>query len=360
MAVTATIGAFVQVVVAILIVVGFFMLAFFIYNKEAIEAAIVKRSVKLHTYVFRGIKDLNVAKNEVYDTSDRMHPTFRDLPNSVNQLGGAEFTYSFWMYKPEKTSTKQKLSFAVNDKVDGDDLILLVRGNNRQQRFKDVCNVQASAANNVMVKCPLIKFQGQNWEYLVVELNTANTPDGVKEQSRKNCASNKARTWSTANSHKIALSGFNDINFINKWFMVTVVVSDTEPTDNLPVRNKIHVRIYINGVLELDRYVDNELGEVSSENPSVLMQNAGPLYVAPTLTGGGAERTNPVATDLFMANLSYMSYVAKPDEIQTLYKAGFDRNIASSVNQSVANEDRYRASMKNRSMTTGVPQLTSF
>jgi len=360
MAVAATIGAFVQVVVAILLVIGFFLLAFFIYNKEAIEAATVKRSVKKHTYIFRGIKDLTVAKNETYDTSDRAHPTFRDMPNSVNQLGGAEFSYSFWMYKSEKPVTTQKLSFQVNDKVDDDDLILMVRGSNRRQRFADVCKKAVSSTDNVMVKCPLIKFQGQNWDYLVVELNTVETPDGVKEQSRNTCGQNKARGWSTANAHKIALSGFNDLNYIDKWFMVTVVVSDTEPKDNLPVRNKIHVQIYINGVLELDRYVDNSLGEVTNENPSLLLQNRGPLYVAPTLTGGATDRTNPEVSDLFMANLSYMSYAATPEDIKSLYKDGFDRNIAPSVNQSVANEDRYRASMKNRSITTGEPQLTSF
>ena len=358
MAVVATIGAFVQVVVALLIVVGFFLLAFFIFNKEAIEAATVKRTVKRKTDIFRGIKDISINKNEVYDTSDRTHPTFRDIPNSVNQLGGAEFTYSFWMYKSAKIATTPSVSFAVNDSVDTNDLILLIRGSNRQQVFKNICGEAPSTANNVMLKCPLIKFQGENWDYLVVELNTEDSPEAVREQSRNTCGSKQARGWSTANAHKVALGGFSDVNYVDKWFMVTVVVSDTEPKDNLPVRNKIRVRIYINGVLELERYLDSHLGEVTSQNPSVLRQNQGPLYVAPDLSS--PSRNNPTAADLFMANLSYMSYAATPEEIKSLYKEKFDRNIAPSVAQSTNSENRYRASMKNLSRTSGEPQLHSF
>ena len=365
MAVASTVGAFVQVVVAILIVIGFFLLAFFVYNKEAIEAAMVKRSVKKHTYVFRGIKDLTTLGNgETYDTSDRLHPTFRDMPNSVNQLGGAEFTYSFWMYKSAKTVTTQsENSFSVNTETSADDLLLLIRGSNREQTYKNICG---NTKTTPMIKCPLVKFQGKNWEYLVVELNTVSKPDSVREQSLDICSTQSTPTWSGANSHKIALSGFNDSNFINKWFMVTVVVSDTEPKDNLPVRNKIRARIYVNGVMELERYLDNQIGEVSSEEPSILLQNHGPLYVAPAThhyngaTPTKVPRSNPSVTDLFMANLSYMSYAATPTEIQSLFKEGFDRNIAPSVSQSAANEDRYRSTMKNRSLTTGEPQLTSF
>jgi|APGre2960657404_1045060.scaffolds.fasta_scaffold00052_22 hypothetical protein len=369
---TALIGGFVQVVVAMLLVIGFFLLAFFIYNKDAIEAATVKRSVKVKTYIFRGIKDLDIANNETYDTSDRTHPTFREMPNSINQHGGAEFSYSFWMYKAEKTTTVPVLEAVVNDKLVNDDLLLLVRGSNRLQNFKNVCNKEPQSSANVMVKCPLIKFQGQRWEYLVVELNTSQNPDGVREQAVNKCNVTRSAGWGSVNAHKLALGGFDDANFIEKWFNVAVVISDTEPTDNLPVRNKVRVRIYVNGVLEMDRYVDNRLGEVTSENPSVLLQNHGPLHVAPTpvsFTRSGINvtqvtRANPKPTGtnppLFMANLVYMSYAASPEEIKNLYKDGFDKNIAPSVNQSTISADRYRASVENLSTTSGEPQLKSF
>lgn len=372
MAAGAVIGGFVQVVIALLLVIGFFMLAFFIFNKEAIEAATMKRTVKQKTYIFRGIKDLATTNDEVYDTSDPSHPTFRELPNSVNQLGGAEFTYSFWMYKSERTTTEPKLSFQVNDNIESNDLILLIRGSDRKQQFTDVCAKEVGSPENVMVKCPLIKFQGERWEYLVVELNTVNSPTGVREQSKNSCGSTAARGWSAANSHKVALAGFDDGNFINKWFNVTVVVSDTEPKDNLPVRNKIRVKIFVNGVLELDRYVDNNLGDVTNDNPSILLQNNGPLYVAPkvksyatsnnTISRTSRDNPTPNGTDpsLFMANLVYMSYAASPEEIKALFDEGFDRNIAPAVNQSTVSLDRYRASMKNRSVTSGQPQLRTF
>lgn len=365
MVIASTVSAFVQVVVALLVVVGFFLLAFYVYNREALNVAVAK-SVKKHTYIFRGIKDLAINNNESYNTSDTTHPTYREVPNSINQLGGAEFTYSFWMYKYGKTldeTSADNFETSVNDSILESDLILFVRGSKRNQRFKDVCKSTPADPANIMTKCPLVKFQGPTWDYLVVELNTQDNPNAVKEQSRDSCKVTTAREWSKANAHKIALGGFSDTNFIDKWFMVTIVVSDTEPTDNLPVRNKIHVQIYVNGVLELDRYVDNAIGEVSSEKPSVLLQNRGPLHVAPTITGGtGWSVSTPTESsdNLFMANLSYMSYAASPDDIKTLYKEGFDKIIAPSINQSEVSKDRYASTYENRSLTSGDPQLVSF
>jgi len=371
MEIAESIGAFVQIAVAIVLVVGFFLLAFFVYNKEALEAAAVQRSIKHHTYVFRGIKDLNVNNNETYDTSDRQHPTFRNMPASINQSGGAEFTYNFWVYKGDKMGNgiSKTLSFKPSSGIEEDDLILFVRGSKRQQKFNSECNTMPANANNVMVKCPLVKFQGEDWDNLVVELNTAESPDGVREQARNACGDTKARSWKRANAHKIALSGFADTNFINKWFMVTIVLTDTEPSDLLPVRNKIRVRIYVNGVLELDRYVDNTLGETTSENPSVILQNRGPLHVGPQIinpSGTSPSTRNAVpasasSIDVFIANLSFMNYVAQPDEVKGLYKEYIDKVIAPAVNQSSVTVDKYRESVdKNKSITAGDPMLAAY
>ena len=369
MEIADSIGAFVQIVVAIVLVVGFFLLAFFVYNKEALEAAAVQRSIKHHTYIFRGIKDLKLNNNETYDTSDRQHPTFRNMPASINQSGGAEFTYNFWVYKGDKMGNgiSKTLSFKPSEGIENNDLILFVRGSKRKQRFKSECGNTPATANNVMVKCPLVKFQGEDWDNLVVELNTTERPEGVREQARNACGDTKARSWKRANAHKIALAGFADNNFINKWFMITVVLTDTEPSDLLPVRNKVRVRIYINSVLELDRYVDNTLGETTSENPSIILQNRGPMHVGPQVVAMGQTSRNAVPSsagsdvEVYLANLSFMNYVAQPDEVKALYKEYIDKVIAPAVNSSTVTIDKYKESVdKEKSITAGDPMLAAY
>jgi len=373
-AITEGLGAFVQVIMAVGIVMALFLLAFFVYNKEAIDAAVEKRTIKHVTDIFRGIKDLGTAKNEVYDTLSRDHPTFRDMPSSINQAGGAEFTYNFWLYKTGRKDVAASITKGIEDMLATNDVVLFMRGSNRRTKFASICNVTPGAtdqAKNVMIKCPLVKLQGANWDALTIELNTNEAVDGVHEASRNNCGNNSPTHWSKANDHKIGVTGLADANYEGKWFMVTIVLSDTEPADLLPLRNKVKIRVYINSVLELERYVDNYIGERTAETPSVLRLNAGPLYVAPHFqanaagTGADFDGTFNVPTDdatvkLFMANLSYRNYAATPEEVNTMYGQGFDKIVAPAVNQGGLNTDRYGSTAENKSVTDGGPMLRAW
>jgi hypothetical protein len=369
------VGAFVQIIVAVGIVMALFLLAFFVYNKEAIDAAVQKRSIKYVTDIFRGIKDFGTAKNEVYDTLTRDHPTFRNMPASINQAGGAEFTYNFWLYKAGRSGVAASVTKGIEDNLAATDVVLFMRGSNRRTKFANICNLTPGAddqAKNVMIKCPLVKLQGANWDALTIELNTNNAVDGVHETSRNNCGNNSLTNWSKANDHKIGVTGLSDPNYEGKWFMVTIIVSDTEPADLLPLRNKIKIRVYINGILELERYVDNYIGERSAETPSILRQNMGPLYVAPsfspaTATGNGVPfagtygvPSNNAKIKLFMANLSYRNYAVTPEEVKSLYAQGFDKKVAPAVNQSDLNTDRYGSTAENKSITDGRPVLRAW
>ena len=121
----------------------------------------------------------------------------------------------------------------------------------------------------------------------------------------------------------------------NKWFMVTVVVKDTFPADPLPIRNKVRVRIYINGVMELDKYLDGRLGNVSS-SASVLKTNSGNLYVAPAIkfdssTNAELSYSIPSADKVRMADLSYFNYALESAEIVDLFSSEFSKTIAPGI-----------------------------
>jgi len=352
--------AFLQVLLALILVAALFLLAFFIYNRDALQAAKTNRNPRVKTAIFKGIKDLNASGNEMYNTSDPQHPTYRAMPPAMNQGGGAEFTYNFWLQKLEGGNSGYQGLTTVHDYIDDDDLILLLRGSDKEMTtIKNVCGESVCpSANeckkNYLLKCPLIKLQGINHQYLVVEFNTVASPLAVKEGVDVNCTTQGE--WISVNKYKIALDGLNDANFNSKWFMVTVVIADTDPSGILPVRNKVRVRIYVNGVLELEQYADSKRGGYDANlSPSVLLQNQGPLYVGKRKMPDTGESRFP--ENFYMADLTYMNYAASPDEIKALFNAGFDKSVAPSVTQSSLNEFKYKESAQNMSQARGEPQL---
>jgi hypothetical protein len=331
----AMFGPAMQILVAILLVILLFVIGFFIYNMELAKSIRDAGKLKKETVIFNGIKDLKIANNETYNTVNKNDMTYRDISPSVNQGSGAEFSYNFWLYLDSSA-----FDVPVQDNIvrpdsglAKDDLILLVHGDKTPYTYKNLCNTDKK---DIMVKCPLIKIQ-RGGDVLAVEFNTMSSPDAVHEQSRNTCTETST-DWSMVNSYKIALSGLRNkepANYNKKWFMVTVIIQDTSPTDPLPLRNKVRCRILVNGVTELDRFVD---GGLNAHAPSLLRQNLGFLHVAPVVTFGSAATdktlTVPSARQVYMADLSYFNYALNVDEVKSMYKSGYNKQYALSASQS--------------------------
>jgi hypothetical protein len=218
--------------------------------------------------------------------------------------------------------------------INKNDVILLLKGNNKVQTYKNLCG---NNKNDIYIKCPLIKLE-HSGDALTVEFNTETSADIVNEGAKKTCGSSTS-DWDEKHSYKVSLHGFKSRSsiFNKKWFMVTVVIQDTYPSDPLPFRNKIRVRIYINRVLELDQYVDTKFNQTDSDPASVLKPNDGNLYVMPTITMGTgnptpktSKPTNTNPNKIMMADLAYFNYAVNVDDIDSIYKAGYNKSIAIS------------------------------
>jgi hypothetical protein len=88
-----------QIFLAIVLVIVLGVIGVLMYNWENVAA--IRRSMvtRKEVPIFLGVKDLKNSKDETYITaSDRTNPNFRDVDVAVNQPGGAEFTYNFWLY----------------------------------------------------------------------------------------------------------------------------------------------------------------------------------------------------------------------------------------------------------------------
>lgn len=336
-------GSSLQIVTAVILVILLFAFGFFIYNMELVNSYMEAGKTKKEVSIFKGISDLRTS-DSTYDTMTKESPAFKDIAPSYNQPGGAEFTYNFWLYKDSSAFDEVALT---NDMqftdtgVKPDDLILFLHGDKNVYEYKNICGIKKM---DVKVKCPLVKLE-RGGDVLTVEFNTLSSPDAVKEQSRNTCT-DYSTAWEYMNAHKIAIKGLRNPDMNKKWIMVTIVIQDTSPNDPLPIRNKVRCRIFVNGTMELDRYVDSGLGLASGQ--SLLRRNNSFFYVNPTLqftpyiysTPGkdpetkGERTTSKVPASensLMMADLSYFNYALNSDEVKSMFSRGFTQAIAAQV-----------------------------
>ena len=90
--------ALIQIILAIALVVIFFIIGFAIYNMEFINSIRQKGVVKVETPIFVGVKDLYGVQDEMYNTVDPKSGSYRAIVSSYNQSAGIEYTYNFWLY----------------------------------------------------------------------------------------------------------------------------------------------------------------------------------------------------------------------------------------------------------------------
>jgi hypothetical protein len=340
-----------QILLAITLVILFFVIGFAIYNYEFLNSFRNSGVVKVSIPIFSGIKDFKNVQNEVYNTSERSSGSYRAINEtpSFNQKAGSEFTYNFWLYKDSslydseaKCSKSSKLAadsgfrmknndgsyeYTIPSGANGNEqTILFLKGDKRTVDYKNVCGKDKT---DILVKGPLIKLE-QCGKNLTVEFNTVETKDVVTETSPDVC-NTTAQSWEMANAHKITLAGFDKPQFNKKWNMITVIIQDTYPSDPYPVRNKVRTRIYVNGLLELDRYVDGKVNTASSSNkgPTILQLNNGHLHIAPQVSfsngSGNTYKTyKPVDEKaLMIADLTYYNYALEASEIDSLFASDF-------------------------------------
>lgn len=375
------IGTIIQVFIAITIVIIMFVIAFSVYNKEFMKSIQDFGKIRTETTIFEGIKDFHISKDEKYDTVNVNSPLYLNLPQSYNQSGGGEYSYNFWLYlDPSPTnddSTRCKAfdiptsdkthytdrgieAIVTGDTVDPKErpIILFLKGNKTPYQYlTTLCESNINSTNqnrvktDILVKSPLVKLE-RGCDVMTVEFNTYKSPDSVKIGARDTCTELKTQ-WEFMNAYKIGVKNLTSKdNFRKKWFMVTITLQDTLPTDPSAVRNKIRCVIYINGTVELDRYIDGQL-ENNSKNietsGSIIKQNSGNFYINPAVSAKKViipnndgktlktpidiDYTKPgekvdIAKSVMMADLHYFNYCLTPDDVASLFNRGITKKYA--------------------------------
>lgn len=376
--------------------------------KAITKGAVLKKSVPIFKGMYDLSQSNTNTLSNGYSTSDPSDPSYLDIGYSVNQRSGAEFSYSFWLYldydiatrdlngknpafpvPPSRTAplyTDAGLTYTAigtganagqvtaytpsennttntstaNPTANPSEnkylqpVVLFVRGENVARTYKGLCFDKNSDDGNdikgnkskvdVLIKSPLVKLEN-NGDTLTVEFNTTFRPEAMIENSKNTCKNGVSKSWTEMNAYKVAVKGLRSRPELQKtFFLVTITLQDTFPSDPISIRNKIRARIFINTSLELDTYISYSAFNFNEWNSgNSLRLNNGNLYVAPIIGDaifkdgdGNPSRKYSVLpqtkNEIIMADLTYFNYVLNPNDIEGIYKAKFNTTKIYSLN----------------------------
>lgn len=239
-----------------------------------ITKAFDPNSSKQETRVFDGYLETSNLVGRRHNTVNPSGTGYMPIQPSVNRKGGAQFSYSFWLYVGQPDATVNQCIF--------------LRGDPNTYSFSvhDARTNLTRSMNTRVAYCPMVAF-GTNPMELVVSFNTVDNIDETMVIRRQR--------------HEDDMQRKNMMSMLSKaWFLVTVVFEDNIPINDF--ENGGSVRVYLNDTLyESKTYL------------STLKQNRGDLCFFPD---------GQAVPGLRMSNFTYYNYACTLRQVQELYARG--------------------------------------
>ena len=314
----------IQIIIAIIIIVLMGVLAYGMYNKNAREILldiITPTTIKKKTQIIDGVYEYKVGNKISFNTRDKSKGTYVDLSPSINQKGGSVYSYNFWLYFPD----------AVIDVTDNKTLVLFNKGSNELVKYSS--SFRCDTNNNdgwFLVKNPLVRLDFNNSnqiDAIIVEFNSIQHPDVFHSGANtgdQNCTGNN---MVIKDNNLIGIKDLaNRQDLRDQWNMITVVVSETSPEDDVFVSsNQAVVKLYLNGYAYLNK--DGELADKST----AMKTNNSDLHI-------GTDKINSdnnvlssnlnTSTKVGISDLTYFNYALEDTEIINLFKGGCNKSTA--------------------------------
>ena len=217
----------------------------------------------------------------------------------------------------------------------------------------------------LLTKNPLVRlsYDGKN---LAVDYNNILSPDSYQNNSKYNrCDSvDNNDLWWDRNKNMI---GVYDIEFSNKWFMVTIVMKEVADNNNILTKNRAICRIYINGLLVFENKLETIYGSNQDIYSATFKNNNSPLYINPIFNMKydtpqaeqlalqkknenlpyldmstakyddnkyNIDNPNDISGVIKMGDLKYYNYALEADAINQLFRTGL-KNVKLDVNKDV-------------------------
>lgn len=354
----------IQIILSFFLIAIMALISYSIYNKEILNGIKVSNTTKKVVKVFDGIFSFGSDTIE-QETYNKSHPTYLDINPSINQNGGAEYSYNFWLYfnvvggviipstgYPSNMRDKNIYKYAyINLFYKGEPESLLFKSNNFE--CDNVENIK-TLDKKVLIKNPLVKIRNDANE-IIVEYNNINFPETYNSSAKSlTCIDNDENTLINRNRNKFGIKNIDVDKNKKRYNMITIVFQENPQNENIINSNKANCRIYFNGDLVSDRVANinnNENVEINEFKSRVMKSNYSKLRINDHRLNLNIGTSPPVAkitdvdseledTPLKMADLTYYNYALNQMEINSLYKAGFNKYeaVLKNVNTDV---DKY-------------------
>ena len=314
----------IQIIIAIILIVLMGVLAYGIYNKNAREILLdimTPTTIRKKTKILDGVYEYTVGTKVTFNTRDKSKGTYIDLSPSINQKGGSVYTYNFWLYFPDNVDSPS------NDKT----LVLFNKGSDQLVKYSSSyrCDTNDSTTKGwFLVKNPLVRLDTKDTKIdaIIVEFNSIQHPDVFHAGANtgdKNCTGDMV----DKDNNLIGIKDLANRNDLQKqWNMITIIVSETSPDDDVFVSsNQAVVKLYLNGYAYLDK--DGELAEKST----AMKVNNSDLHIGTKYklaTDNNVLPTGSDPTGVGISDLTYFNYALEDKEIISLFKEGCKKSTA--------------------------------
>ena len=343
----------IQIILSIFLISIMAFISYSVYNREFINSISLSNTNKKITKIFTGILDYSSIKDIDIETYDKNDFSYLDINPSINQNGGAEYSYNFWLFFRTNGGSDDNIKPAwntyaaltnnyntvsketnINDKY----IVLFYKGESMPIITKNINNYDCDTSNKIydypiLVKNPLIKIKNDASE-IIVEFNNINHPETYNSIGDKtiDCENN----FELRNHNKFGIKGI-DSKYKEKFNMITVVFQEQSKSDNIFNNNKSNCKVYFNGELKADKLSNtNSIEDITINNfkSRVMKSNLSKLHINPkNINDNIPEQTLPdritKISPLQMSDLTYYNYALTNTEIKRLYNNGFNKYDAS-------------------------------
>lgn len=323
-------NALIQVIISLIILLLMGYIGYNIYLIELQNMFKGENDLRKEVIILNGTYDFSNNESK-FNTIDKTEINFKDIRPSTKQDGGAEYSYNFWIYIDQE---KMRKMTNYEDK----DIILFLKGEknlyyNNKTNY-NCGNIKTTKNPVIITKNPLVRLSGDG-SRIVIEYNNIYTSDSYQNNSKYNeseeaCKNVVINDWNNRNKNML---GIYNIEFNNKWFMVSIVMKEVADSNNVLSYNRASCKMYINGVKLLDRKVETKY--VTNIYSATLKNNSSPFYINPILSENVVKPTkNPYnrvteVNALKMSDIKYFNYAINEEMITSLYNKGFNSEVAT-------------------------------
>jgi hypothetical protein len=269
-------GAIIQLIVGVLVVYIMYSFSTSIVYQDVVQ---LDYTSPIRTEIFKGWISATSFTNRTYNTFNPYSNTYRDLPRSINNIGGVQFTFSVW------TRFNDPSPMNVSNKV-----IFLYGDTTKYNVETTIGSQKPETTHDIIIKCPLVMFSNDG-SGLTLQFNTNENIDNTilikKEKSKDD-----------AKRHNVmaVLPG--------KWVLWTFVFAGNTAHDDKK-ENGVRVEMYVNEFLHHTQVV-----------PGSIRTNKGFLNILPEPISGA-----------YLADFTYYNWALSQSDVNDVVESGMTESM---------------------------------